>query len=84
MFSSEEYDISWQGSEWAYHAIENDIITSYKGRMNAKPKESDGKQFRDMIEFLRERYLTEQNQKLSQILTDSDRTATGQFWDTFC
>ena len=51
--------------------------------MNGKPKESDWKQFRDMVEFLRERYLNEQNHKLNQILTDSDRTATGQFWDTF-
>jgi len=36
-----------------------------------------------MIEFLKERYLKEQNLKLNQILTDSERTATDQFWDTF-
>ena len=51
--------------------------------MNGKPKESDWKQFRDMVEFLRERYLKETNQRLNEILTDGDRTATDQFWDTF-
>lgn len=51
--------------------------------MNGKPKESDWKQFRDMVEFLKERYLKETNLKLNQILTDSKRTATDQFWDTF-
>jgi hypothetical protein len=51
--------------------------------MNGKPKESDWKQFRSMVEFLRERYLKEKNQKLNQILTDNDRTGTEQFWDTF-
>jgi len=50
--------------------------------MNGKPKESDWKQFRGMVEFLRERYLKETNHKLHQILTDSERTATDQFWDT--
>jgi hypothetical protein len=55
----------------------------YKDRMNGKPKESDWKQFRDMVEFLRERYLKETNQRLNEILTDGDRTATDQFWDTF-
>ena len=51
--------------------------------MNGKPKESDWKQYRDMIEFLKERYLKEANQRLSGILTDGDRSATDQFWDTF-
>jgi hypothetical protein len=51
--------------------------------MNGKPKESDWKQFRDMVEFLKERYLKEKNRKLDQILADSERTATDQFWDTF-
>jgi hypothetical protein len=51
--------------------------------MNAKPIESDWKKFRDMVEFLRERYLKEKNQALLKILTDSDRTPTAQFWDTF-
>ena len=51
--------------------------------MNGKPKESDWKQFRDMVEFLRERYLKETNQRLNEFLTDGDRTATDQFWDTF-
>ena len=51
--------------------------------MNEKPKESDWKRYRDMVEFLRERYLKEKNQKLNEILTDSERSATDQFWDTF-
>ena len=51
--------------------------------MNEKPKESDWKQFRSMVEFLRERYLKEKNQQLTQILTDTERTSTKQFWDTF-
>ena len=51
--------------------------------MNGTPKESDWKQYRDMIEFLKERYLKETNQKLCKILTDGDRSATDQFWDTF-
>jgi hypothetical protein len=51
--------------------------------MNTKPIESDWKKFRDMVEFLRERYLKEKNQALLEILTDSDRTPTAQFWDTF-
>ncbi|NBB81433.1 MAG: hypothetical protein GVY36_18665 [Verrucomicrobia bacterium] len=55
----------------------------YKDRMNGKPKDSDWKQYRDMIEFLRERYLKETNQRLCGILTDGDRLATDQFWDAF-
>ena len=51
--------------------------------MNGKPKESDWKQFRGMVEFLRERYLKEKNQQLTQIITDTERTPTNQFWDTF-
>ena len=51
--------------------------------MNGKPKESDWKQFRSMVEFLRERYLKEKNQQLTQIITDTERTPTNQFWDTF-
>ena len=51
--------------------------------MNGKPKESDWKQFRGMVEFLRERYLKDKNQKLNKILTDTERTATDRFWDTF-
>ena len=51
--------------------------------MNGKPKESDWKQYRDTIEFLKERYLKETNQKLGKILADVDRSATDQFWDTF-
>ena len=51
--------------------------------MNGKPKESDWKQFRGMVEFLRERYLKEKNQELRAMLADSGRTATAQFWDTF-
>ena len=51
--------------------------------MNGKPRESDWKQFRSMVEFLRERYLKEKNQQLTQIITDTERTPTNQFWDTF-
>jgi hypothetical protein len=51
--------------------------------MNEKPKESDWKQFRSMGEFLRERYLKEKNQGLTKILTDTEKTPTTQFWDTF-
>lgn len=51
--------------------------------MNDKPKESDWKQFRGMVEFLKERYLKETNQRLNEILTDVNRTPTNQFWDTF-
>lgn len=51
--------------------------------MNEKPKESDWKQYRDMIEFLKERYFKEVNQRLVAILTDKDRTATDQFFNTF-
>ena len=51
--------------------------------MNKQPKESDWKQFRNMVEFLRERYLKEKNQYLTKILTDTERTPTNQFWDTF-
>ena len=36
-----------------------------------------------MIEFLRERYLKEKNQQLTQILIDTERTPTNQFWDAF-
>ncbi len=51
--------------------------------MNMKPKESDWKQFRNMVVFLRERYLKEKNRDLVKTLTDSERTPTAQFWDTF-
>ncbi len=51
--------------------------------MNEKPKESDWKHFRKIIEFLRERYLKEKNQQLNQILTDEERSATEQFWEAF-
>jgi pilus assembly protein TadC len=51
--------------------------------MNGRPKESDWKQFRGMLEFLRERYLKETNRRLCAVLTDADRSATDQFWDTF-
>ena len=49
--------------------------------MNTKPKESDWKQFRDQVAFLRERYLKEKNQQLLEMLTDSERTPTAQFWE---
>ena len=58
-------------------------ISTNKDRMNEDPKESDWKRYRDMVEFLKERYLKETNQRLSAILTDGNRSATDQFWDTF-
>lgn len=51
--------------------------------MNRKPKESDWKHYSGMIDFLKERYLKETNQKLNAVLTDPDQSATDQFWDTF-
>jgi len=36
-----------------------------------------------MIGFLKERYLKEKNQQLAEILTDTERTPTNQFWDAF-
>ena len=50
--------------------------------MFGKPKESDWKQFRDIVEYLRERYLKEKNKELVEILTSSSKTATEQFWAT--
>ena len=54
-----------------------------KDRMNEDPKESDWKRYRDLVEFLKERYLKETNQRLCAILTDGNRSATDQFWDAF-
>lgn len=51
--------------------------------MNGNPKESDWKHYSGMIKFLKERYLQEKNQALSEILTDPERSPTDQFWDTF-
>ncbi|WP_269527172.1 hypothetical protein [Coraliomargarita parva] len=51
--------------------------------MNTKPKESDWKHFRDMLELLRERYLKDKNRALVEILTDPGRSPTEQFWDSF-
>ncbi|MBW1866499.1 MAG: hypothetical protein JRI38_01960 [Deltaproteobacteria bacterium] len=51
--------------------------------MNRKPKESDWKRFRSMVEDLRERYLKGKNAEMVLELTDSEKTSTEQFWDTF-
>jgi protein-tyrosine phosphatase len=50
--------------------------------MIGKPKESDWKHFRDTVEDLRERYLKEKNKELVEMLTNSEKTPTEQFWDT--
>ncbi len=51
--------------------------------MIGEPKEADWRKYRDRIDFLKERYLKETNQRLVGILTDGDRPATDRFWDTF-
>jgi len=45
-------------------------------------KESDWKQFRDSVDFLRERYLKEKNREFSDMLISQNGTPTEQFWDT--
>lgn len=47
-----------------------------------KPKESDWKLFRGMLEELRERYLTNKNLEIAKVLADPAKTATEQFWDS--
>jgi hypothetical protein len=44
--------------------------------------EADWKKFRDMTPQLRERYLTEQNQRMIALLSDPAKTQTQRFWDT--
>ncbi len=51
--------------------------------MQYKPRESDWKRFRKMVPELRERYLKEKNVELVSHLTDSSKTPTEQFWNTF-
>ncbi|MEM0964833.1 MAG: hypothetical protein AAGJ81_01615 [Verrucomicrobiota bacterium] len=50
--------------------------------MNSKPIESDWKQFRSMVDTLRERYLEETNQRLRDSLLNPTKTPTERFWDT--
>ncbi|HZL43811.1 MAG TPA: hypothetical protein VFD66_11110 [Verrucomicrobiae bacterium] len=42
--------------------------------------ESDWKKFSAMVPNLRERYLAEQNARISAILTDPGKTETDRFW----
>ena len=51
--------------------------------MNQKPKESDWKKFRSMVDDLRENYLKKRNAQLVEELTNPEKTPTEQFWDTF-
>jgi len=46
------------------------------------PKESDWKQYSSIVEELRERYLKEKNQGFINMLSDPDKNATENFWDT--
>ncbi len=46
-------------------------------------KESDWKLFRSRLEDLREKYLEKKNIELRKYLSDPDKSATEQFWDTF-
>lgn len=45
-------------------------------------KESDWKIFRKRVPEWRERYLQKKNKVIVGILTDQNKTATEQFWDT--
>ena len=49
--------------------------------MYDKPKESDWKTFRGMVEEMRERYLAEQNKALAEILSNDNLSPTEQFWE---
>lgn len=51
--------------------------------MNQKPKESDWKKFRSIVDDLRERYLRKRNAQLVAELSNPEKTPTEQFWDTF-
>lgn len=51
--------------------------------MNGNHNESDWKRFRKIVPELRERYIEKKNSALLQILTDSDKTPTEQFWDIY-
>ncbi len=51
--------------------------------MKSEHNESDWKRFRKIAPELRERYLEKKNKELLQILIDSGKTPTEQFWDTF-
>jgi hypothetical protein len=43
--------------------------------------ESDWKRFSRMLPMLRERYLSEQNARISRILSDPKKNETERFWD---
>lgn len=51
--------------------------------MKDQHNESDWKRFRKIVPEIRERYLEEKNKELLKTLTDSRKTPTEQFWDTF-
>jgi len=51
--------------------------------MNSEHNESDWKRFRKIVPELRERYLEKKNKELLETLSDSEKTPTEQFWDTF-
>lgn len=44
--------------------------------------ESDWKLFRSKLEVLREKYLSKKNSELVKLLSDTNKSATEQFWDT--
>ena len=48
-----------------------------------KPSKREWKTFRETLPDLRERYLAKRNKALISILSNEERTATEQFWDTF-
>lgn len=47
-----------------------------------RPKESDWKKYKHILEKVRERYLQEKNQVFIKMLTQSPKTPTDQFWNT--
>ena len=47
------------------------------------PLESDWKKFRTLVPKLRERYLSEQNAKITGLLSDPKKNETERFWDAF-
>ena len=51
--------------------------------MNDRPKESDWKRYRSLVDHLRDRYLKRKNAELVSELTHPEKTPTEQFWDTF-
>ena len=45
-------------------------------------KESDWKHYKSMLDDLRERYLKQKNSEFIEMLSEQNKTATDQFWDT--